>query len=317
MKRLVSCLYTAHFLLVCSFLVFTPKAIAEERLISIVMPNSTPRTQDIHNNFLLNAKDFCDEGCVTYVQTPNADTMSLRNSIRKAIALGSDLIVTYGSMATLAAQAEVPPMPTLFVDVFDPVALGLVSKNSMTGNNLSGVRGDAPIQGLLKLLSDTVDIKKMIVVYDKRSPIALVQKQVVEESGKRKSYDVIPIGIDSQVVPIISLDDVDGIFVAYSDYTDLQLPSILEQAYIMKIPVVTQLPALAVHGAFMVVESSRLEQGEVLADMARAVLSGKNIKHLPMRKPNEISLVINLKIAKAFGIDVPIQTLSVASQVIH
>ena len=70
------------------------RAVADERLIAVIMANSQPRYNQVHAAFVKNTEGFCDTNCRIYVQTPNADTMSLRNSVRKAVALGAELIVT-------------------------------------------------------------------------------------------------------------------------------------------------------------------------------------------------------------------------------
>jgi ABC-type uncharacterized transport system substrate-binding protein len=67
----------------------------------------------------------------------------------------------------------------------------------------------------------------------------------------------------------------------------------------------------------MVLETSALEQGEKLAEIAGRVLSGENVQQIPMQTPHGISFVINLKLARELGIEVPIQTLSVASRVVR
>ena len=67
----------------------------------------------------------------------------------------------------------------------------------------------------------------------------------------------------------------------------------------------------------MVLETSAVEQGEKLAEMAGQVFSGKAIDDIPLHKPRQVAFVINLKVAKEYGINVPFQTLSVASRVVR
>ncbi len=271
--------------------------------------------------FVKNVSDFCSKDCRIYVQTPNADIMSLRNSVRKAIALGAGLIVAYGPLATIAAQAEVPPVPTLYVDVYDPVGLEIVSAKTMTGRNMTGIRGDAPVQGLFKYFTDTVEVRKLGILYDIYSPEALLQKRTLEESGKRKGIDVFSVGVDDShnyLAPLGALpDDVDGIFVASSEHYIAPLDYVLGYTNARKIPVITQLAGAADKGAFMVLETSALEQGEKLAELARQVISGADVNQIPMHRPHDISFVINLRAARELGLKVPIQTLSVASRVVH
>lgn len=297
------------------------KAVAEERLIAVVMANSQPRYKEVHAAFVKQIADFCNKDCRIYVQTPNADIMSLRNGVRKAVALGAELIVTYGPLATIAAKAELPPVPTIFADVYDPVGLEIVAANTGTGRNMTGIRGDAPVQGLFKYFTDTVEVRKLGILYDIHSPEALLQKQVLEASSKRKGIVVFSEKIGNAHNYLAALgdlpDDVDGIFIASSEHHQAQFGFVAGYTNARKIPVITQLSGAADQGAFMVLETSAPEQGEKLAEIAGRVLSGENVQQIPMQKPHGISFVINLKLAKDFGIKVPIQTLSVASRVVH
>lgn len=297
------------------------EAVAEKRMIAVIMADSQPRYNEVHSAFVEKSADFCAQDCRIYVQTPNADILSLRNAVRKAVALGTELIVTYGPLATLAAKAELPPVPTVFADVCDPVGLGLVSAVAQTGRNMTGIRGDAPVQGLLKYFSDTVDVRKLAIFYDAKSPEAVLQKQVLEESGKRRDIVTVAMKMDDAQNYMAALgalpDDVDGVFVGSSEHPETNLNYVFAYTSARKIPVITQLNGAADKGAFMVLETSAREQGEKLAEMVGQLLAGRDIKQIPMRKPHGISFVINLKLAREFGIKVPIQTLSVASRVIR
>jgi ABC-type uncharacterized transport system substrate-binding protein len=78
-------------IVLCCWLLSAPEALAlEERLIAVIMTDSHPRYQDVHSAFVEALQPACGSDCRIYVQTPNADPMSLRNSVRKAVALGAD-----------------------------------------------------------------------------------------------------------------------------------------------------------------------------------------------------------------------------------
>ncbi len=296
-------------------------AVAEQRLVAVIMTNSQPRYQEVHSAFVEHSSSFCETDCKLYVQTPNADTMSLRNAVRKAVALGSDMIVTYGPLATLAAQAERPPMPTLFADVYDPVGLGLVSSTSHTGRQMTGVRGDAPVQALIKYLGESVELRRLAVLYDIHSPEGNLQKDVIEKSAQRKGYQVIAVGVGEDkdhLVPLKSMPkDVDAIFAASSEHHETQLSYVMGYASANEIPVITQRAKAAEQGAFMALETSAKEQGTRLAQMASQVFSGTDVGTIKLAIPREVAFVINLKVASELGFKVPIQTLSVASRVVR
>ncbi len=318
MKRL----FILCILLVSYWLGNPAEAIAaEERLIAVIMANSQQRYRDIHAVFVDKARSFCGDHCRIYVQTPNVDVMSLRNSVRKATALGADLIVTYGPAASLAAKAESSPVPIVFADVYDPVKLELVSAKSLTGRNMTGIRGDAPLQALFKYFVETTQAGTLAVLFDTGSPVSTLQKAILEDSAKKKGITTVLLPVDGQkdhLTPLQALPaDIDGLFLASSEHTETQLMDILAFAAARQLPVMTQRAETAELGAFMVLQTSIVEQGEKLAEIAGQVLAGSKPTEIPMYKPHQVEFVVNLKIAREYGIQVPLQTLSVASRVVR
>lgn len=310
------------FCIVTLGLWLTPVAcLAQERLIAVVMADSTPRYQDIHSVFVANSEAFCGTDCRIYVQSPHADVMSLRNSVRKAVALGADLIVTYGSAATLAAQAESPPVPVVFADVYDPVKLKLISEKSRTGRNMTGVRGDAPVQALFNYFTDATKTKKLAVLYDQGSPESNLQKTTLEESGRKRGITIVPLGVIDTQEHLAALEaipvDTDGVFLASSEHSEKVLSLCLQYASEHKLPVMTQRSGAAQMGALMVLETSHVEQGERLASLAEKILAGEKPGDITVQTPRLVEFVVNLKVAKEYGINIPFQTLSVASRVVR
>ena len=308
-------------IVLCCWLLSPPKALAlEERLIAVIMTDSHPRYQEVHSAFAEALQPACGSDCRIYVQTPNADTMSLRNSVRKAVALGAELIVTYGPSATLAAQAESLSTPTLFADVYDPVALDLVSADKMTGHNMTGVRGDAPLQALLKYFLEATRATNLAVLYD-ASPEAIRQKIILQDYGVKR-------GVDVMLLPVVDFKDhdaalqnlpegVDGLFLADSEHSESYFEHVIGLADELQIPVFTQRAGASKVGAFMVLQTSAAEQGEEVAEMAKAILAGKKAEEIQMYKPRKVEFIVNLKAANRYNINVPFQTLSVTSSVVR
>ena len=304
------------------WLLSAPEAIAlEERLIAVIMTNSHLRYQDVHSAFTEAIQPVCGSDCRIYVQTPNADTMSLRNSVRKAVALGAELIVTYGPSATLAAQAESLSTPTLFADVYDPVALNLVSAEKMTGHNMTGVRGDAPLQALLKYFLEATNANNLAVLYDDAIPEANLQKIILQDYAVKRGADVMlfPVvdfkdhGAALQNIPV----SVDGLFLADGEHSESYIERVISFADERQIPVFTQRAGAAEVGAFMVLQTSAVEQGEKVAEMAKAILAGGKAEEIKMYKPRKVEFIVNLKVAKRYNINIAFQTLSVVSSVVR
>ena len=148
-------------------------------LVAVILPRDNFRFQTMHAAFLASF------GQVTtvvgkprlYVQSPNPDIMSLRNSIRKATAIGADLIVVYGTRAATAARQEDFTEPLIFADVFEPVAMGLVPSLQQGGNLITGVCGYAPVQTLFKVFQETFGAGRMGILTEARYPSAKIQAE--------------------------------------------------------------------------------------------------------------------------------------------
>ena len=135
-------------------------------------------------------------------------------------------------------------------------------------------------------------------------------------------------GVDVTLMPVLDLKDhaaalqglaegVDGLFLANSEHSESYLEHVIGFADDRQIPVFTQRAGAAEAGAFMVLETSAVEQGEKVAEMAKDILAGKKVEEIQMYKPRKVEFIVNLKVAKRYNINVPFQMLSVASRVVR
>ena len=293
---------------------------AEKPLIAVITANSQPRHQDIQAVFAEYSQAFCGSQCRIFEQAPGSDMTALRNSIRRAVALGADLLVTYGPAAALAAKAESPSIPTLFADVYDPVRLELVSAKTLTGHNMTGIRGDAPLQALFKYFTDATGARKLVIVYDQTSLEGNLQRAALEDSGRKRGVAVIPLAMatDNHMSALQELpDDTDGLFLAINDPGDEKFAEVLKIAAQRRLPVISQCAGSAEMGAFMALETGVEEQGRRLAEIVGQVLAGTKADEIPLYKPRQIAFVVNLKVAREYGIPVPMQTLSLATRIVR
>ena len=132
-------------------------ALAQQTLAAIITAD-LPRYQQAHEAMVkvLQVGGFGEDKLKIFKQKPNADKMSLANSLRRVEAAGATLVVTYGSRSTEIAQTEIKETPILFADVYDPVALGVVKTLAApgadarypggTGNSCPDHRGDGPVR---------------------------------------------------------------------------------------------------------------------------------------------------------------------------
>lgn len=292
---------------------------AEPLSIAVILPDSPPHLTKIYEVF---AQRFAELPAGQpaprfYLQHPNDDPMSLRNSARKAVALNADLIIALGTSAALAAKAETFQTPVLFADVVEPEAIGLVTQNKRDNQLATGVRGNAPLQTLFKLLREMSSVSKLALIL--HGDIGDKQlTAVLKDAAKRRGLEIVPISVRDKsvaaVIRAVAESGADGIF--FLEARENYQP-ILALALEKKLPVISIAPGMAERGALLVMEPSLDEQGTLLAEMAGQLIEGEFPEHLPVAAPRQSGIVINLKSAEQCGLQVPFDVLSQATRVIR
>jgi putative ABC transport system substrate-binding protein len=83
------------------------------------------------------------------------------------------------------------------------------------------------------------------------------------------------------------------------------------------VPVVSQLSGAAEQGALLTLEADPAEQGELLAELAARLLAGARPAEIPLQIPRRVSLVVNLKVARELGVEVPFSLLVQTTRLIR
>ena len=110
-------------------------AFAAGKTIGVILTGSIPYYKEVHKSFMetMASEGFGPARVEIVVQAPNPEAMSWTNSARKLVAIGSDIIVSYGAPATLAVMHETSDIPIVFAGVYDPLSTGITGKNIHRG----------------------------------------------------------------------------------------------------------------------------------------------------------------------------------------
>ena len=94
------------------------------------------------------------------------------------------------------------------------------------------------------------------------------------------------------------------------------LPKVVQKANELKIPTCAMLEG-AEDLVVLTISPAPQEQGKNVADMAKKILGGVKPQDIPPRKPEQIDLIVNVKLAKSLGLEVPADLISEATRVIE
>jgi putative ABC transport system substrate-binding protein len=234
-----------------------------------------------------------------------------------------DVILASSSPAAVAAKKATTSLPIVFVNVFDPIEIGLVPSWAHPGGNLTGLTAASPeIAGKrLELLREIVPkLKRVAVLSHPATPSNAKQLEGAELAAQA-------LGMQLQPIPVREANDFDPAFEAARGADGL-LP--LEIAFftthrvrLAELAATSRLPAI--YGYREMVEAGGLmSYGPYFPDMYRRaatyvdkILKGAKPADLPVEAPTKFEFLINNRAAAALGLTIPPMLLMLADQVIE
>jgi putative ABC transport system substrate-binding protein len=242
--------------------------------------------------------------------------------VRRQVAV----IVAYGAAAALAAKAATTTIPIVFATGGDPVSLGIVSSLNRPGGNLTGSSGLGNALGSkrLQLLHELApDAKAMAYLVNPANPNAQGDAQDMQAAAGVLSLQVsilnasIPSDIDLAFATI-ARQQLGGMLVANDPFLISSANQIAQLALSRRVPSIFQYREAAVAGGLMSYGGQGLlEQLRAPAVYVGRILKGEKPGDLPVLQQTKFEFVINLRTAKELGLNVPLQMLIVADEVIE
>ncbi len=258
---------------------------------------------------VLQTGGFGEDKLKIFKQNPNADKMSLANSLRRVEAAGAKIVVTYGSRATEVAQSEVKDTPLLFADVYDPVALGVVKTLAAPGTDASGATSKTDLKKLVENLVAIKAVQKVGVLYTKGEQGSEQQLAELKEQGKAFGFSVSAENArnpdEAKKLGEKLAGSNDALFFTESVAVGQTAEAILTTAQANNCPVFSQIPGLVEAGALIGLEADTEEQGKLIAVHALQVLQGQKVHILPVREAKKITLKVNQQTASQLGLSIP------------
>lgn len=296
---------------------------AAGKVVGALLTCDLPRYREAHKSFVkaLVLKGYDQSNVEVVTQTPNPDLISWSNSVRKFNAIGADVIVAYGTSATLAALKESQDIPVVYADVYGPVETGVSRSMDSSGRNIAGVSSKVPLVTLIKTAMEIKPMRSLGVICSTREEGSLVQLKEARKVAAQAGVSVVEAnlttaaGFDAALAALLAAR-VDCIYVTECTAGGRSFDKIVQRANELKIPVISQMPGAAQRGAIVSLEADPVEQGQMAAEYAARVLGGKKASQLPVVTPKRVDLVVNLKAAKALDLNVPFPVLTAATRVL-
>jgi putative ABC transport system substrate-binding protein len=251
----------------------------------------------------------------------NAD--DLRRHAAELVALGSEVVLASGSAAVQALQAT-RAVPIVFANVIDPVGAGIVDSLARPGGNVTGfTQFEYSTSGkwleLLKQIAPRVT--RAAVLRDATLPSGLGQFAAIQSAAPS-------LGIEVRAVNVRDATEIEralgafahsgnaGLVVTASNSAVGHRDLIVTLAARHKLPAVYFQRFLAAAGGLASYGPDLHDHYRRAAGYTDRILKGEKPADLPVQSSDRYQLVINLKTAKALGLEVPPMVLVRADEVI-
>jgi len=240
------------------------------------------------------------------------------------VRLKVDVLLASTTNAVLAGRNSSRTLPIVFLNVSDPVAVGLVDSLARPGGNITGVTNVSSVLAgkRLELLKETVPkLSRVAVHWDPEVPGSKLQWQESQLAGRE-------LGLELYSMEVSNADKYDDAFKGALKARSTALAvtvnplAISNRKLVADLAAKNRLPAIYpgedfVHsGGLMSYGPDRAEPYKRVAVYVDKILKGAKSADLPVEQPTKFELVINLKTAKALGLTIPPIVLTRATRVI-
>jgi putative ABC transport system substrate-binding protein len=254
------------------------------------------------------------------------DADRARAYAQELIALAPDIFLADGTVSVGALQHVTRTLPIVFAPVLDPVGAGFVDSLSRPGGNITGFMNfEYGFSGKwLELLKQIAPhVTRAAVIRDPTISTGTAQFGAIQAVAPALGVEVTPIGVHDigaieRAVEAFARSANGGLIVTGGG----TLPAVTRDLIITlaarhKLPAVYSFRDMVAAGGLVSYSPDFVDQFRRAAGYVDRILKGAKPADLPVQAPTKYELVVNLKTAKAIGLEVPASVLARADEVIE
>jgi putative ABC transport system substrate-binding protein len=245
---------------------------------------------------------------------------------RQIVQLKPDVILSNGTPATISFQHQTKDIPVVFTMVTDPVGQGLVKSLAQPGANLTGFTNfefsmGGKWLGLLKEVSPKV-AHVAVLYHPPTAPYAASFLKPLQAGAAASSVQVQLAEIQDatdveRAIATLPTNSSCGLVIIPSVFMSGHRDLIVTAAARHAVPAIYPFRFFATAGGLIAYGADGLDLHSRAASYVDRILKGAKPAELPVQQPTKYELVINLRTAKALGLDVPPTLIAGADEVIE
>jgi putative ABC transport system substrate-binding protein len=235
------------------------------------------------------------------------------------------IAATGGSNSVIAAKSATKTIPIVFTGGGDPVKLGFVASLSRPGGNATGVTNISSTLETkrLDLLEEIIPkAAKMAALINPDNPNAEVEEKDLRSAANALGRSILIVRANNedavnQAFVTVMQAGIGALVVVLDPLLRMQRDRLVELAAQNKLPTIYSDRAFAFAGGLMSYGANISAMYRQAGIYAGRILNGEKPSNLPVVPPTKFELVINLKTARALGLDMPAKLLALADDVIE
>jgi putative ABC transport system substrate-binding protein len=240
------------------------------------------------------------------------------------VRLNVDVIVTYASVAVLAAKQATSVIPIVFAAATDAVGAGLVASLARPGGNVTGLslqQTDAAGKRLELLREFVPGLRHLAILANVSAPGSVLEMREVQAATRTLGLEAITLEIRraEDIVPGFDTlkDRAEALYVCTDPLVITNRARIHTLVIGARLPTIYNSREYVETGGLMSYGPNWLDRWKRTAEIVDKILRGAKPADIPVEQPTKFDLVINLTTAKVLGLKVPDKLLVAADEVIE
>jgi putative tryptophan/tyrosine transport system substrate-binding protein len=240
------------------------------------------------------------------------------------VRLKVDVIMTYGTATVVAAKQVTSIIPVVFAVAGDPVRNGLVASLARPGNNVTGlsIQSTDSAAKKIELLREVLPgLRRLAIMANVDAPVAVLEMGEVQAAAGTLGLEAVALEIRraEDIAPAIDAlkGRADALYVCGDPLVVANRIRINTSALGARVPATYNVRESVEAGGLMSYGPDFSDLFRRAADLVDKILRGAKPSDIPVEQPTKFDLVINLKTARALGLEIPPSMLARADEVIE